>query len=220
MDLAAASRLSARSWSSCGSTWRSPTEHWQARFDRSAFARPTRIARYDAHGGSVHDEISETAERVVWRQLAAAVIDEEIGELVLRLARENPRWGYQEVSGELAGLGIAVSATTVRTLLREAGLDPAGGRGGLSWREFIRGQAAAMVACDFFTVDTVTLRRIYVLFFIAAFTSPAAPRISAELGSPSRHATSRDDREVPLRFLIHDHDAKFTTAFDEIPACL
>jgi putative transposase len=89
-----------------------------------------------------------------------------IRELVLRLARENPRWGYQRIAGELAGLGITVSVTTVRKLLREAGLGPAGQRGGPSWREFIRGQAASMLACDFFTVETVNLRRIYVLFFI------------------------------------------------------
>jgi putative transposase len=147
----------------------------------------------------------------------------EIRELVLRLARENPRWGYQRISGELAGLGIAVSATTVRTLLREAGLGPAGGRGGLSWREFIRGQAAAMVACDFFTVDTVTLRRIYVLFFIelqsrrvhlaGCTENPGGAWVAQQARN---FAGSRDDREVPLRFLIHDHDAKFTAAFDEI----
>src|SRR5205809_6851150 len=88
-------------------------------------------------------------------------VTEEIRELVLRLARENPRWGYQRIVGELAGLGVSVSATTVRKLLRGAGLGPAGKRGGLSWREFIRGQAATMLACDFFTVETVTLRRIY-----------------------------------------------------------
>jgi hypothetical protein len=101
----------------------------------------------------------------------------EVRELVLRLARENPRWGYRRVAGELAGLGIVVSATSVRKLLAEAGLGPAGRRGGLPWREFIRRQAQSMIACDFFTVDTVALRRIYVLFLssfqAAASTSPA-----------------------------------------------
>ena len=85
----------------------------------------------------------------------------EVRELVLRVARENPRWGYQRIAGELAGLGISVSATTVRKLLREAGLGPAGKRDGLSWREFLRSQAASMLACDFFTVDTVGMRRLY-----------------------------------------------------------
>ena len=90
----------------------------------------------------------------------------EVRELVLRLARENPRWGYQRIAGELAGLGIRVSATTVRKLLRDAGLGPAGERTGLTWREFLRSQAASMLACDFFTVDTVGIRRLYVLFFV------------------------------------------------------
>jgi Homeodomain-like domain len=93
-------------------------------------------------------------------------ISAEVRALVLRLARENPRWGYRRIGGELAGLGIEISATSVRKLLVEAGLGPAGRRGGISWREFIRRQAQSMVACDFFTVDTVAMRRIYVLFFI------------------------------------------------------
>ena len=90
----------------------------------------------------------------------------EIRELVLRLARENPRWGYQRIAGELNGLGIVVSATTVGKILRQAGLGPAGERCGLSWRAFLRAQAASMLAVDFFTVETVSLQRLYVLFFI------------------------------------------------------
>jgi hypothetical protein len=68
-------------------------------------------------------------------------ISGEIRQLVLRVARENPRWGYQRIAGELRGLDLAVSATTVRKLLRQAGLGPAGTRAGLSWREFLRAQA-------------------------------------------------------------------------------
>ena len=90
----------------------------------------------------------------------------EIRELVLRLARENPRWGYQRIVGELHGLGHTVSASLVRNLLRHADLGPAGERGGLSWREFLRAQAQSMLAVDFFTVETVSLRRLYVLFYI------------------------------------------------------
>jgi putative transposase len=93
-------------------------------------------------------------------------VGHETRALVLRLARENRRWGYQRIAGELAGLGLNVGATTVRKIIREAGLGPAGTRHGLSWREFIRGQAASMLACDFFTVDTVFSTRLYVLFFI------------------------------------------------------
>jgi putative transposase len=90
----------------------------------------------------------------------------EIRELVLRLARENPRWGYQRIAGELRGLGVAVSPTTVRKLLRQADLGPAGKRAGLSWREFLRAQAHTVIAVDFFTVETIRLRRLYVLFFV------------------------------------------------------
>jgi putative transposase len=87
-------------------------------------------------------------------------------ELVRRLARENPRWGYQRISGELSKLGLSVSPSTVRRLLARAGLGPAPRRFGPSWREFLRAQATSIVGCDFFTVETAFLRRYYVLFFI------------------------------------------------------
>jgi hypothetical protein len=84
----------------------------------------------------------------------------------LRLARENPRWGYQRIAGEINGLGRRVSATTVRKILRQAGLGPVGSRSGLSWRAFLHQQAQSMLAVDFFTVETISLQRPYVLFFI------------------------------------------------------
>jgi putative transposase len=80
------------------------------------------------------------------------------------LARENPRWGYRRIVGELKGLGVAVSATTVRSLLIEARVPPTSERAGLSWRAFLRQQAATTFACDFLTVETAFLQRIYVLF--------------------------------------------------------
>src|SRR5439155_11537473 len=84
----------------------------------------------------------------------------------LRLARENPRWGYQRIAGEINGLGLRVSATTVKTILRQAGIGPAGERAGLSWRAFLRAQAQSMLAVEFFAVETIALQRLYVLFFI------------------------------------------------------
>ena len=87
-------------------------------------------------------------------------------ELVLRAAQENPRWGYPRIAGELLKLGVRVSPSTVRRLLLAAGLKPAPRRAGPSWREFLRQQAASTLACDFFTVETLTLRRYYVFFFI------------------------------------------------------
>jgi Homeodomain-like domain len=92
--------------------------------------------------------------------------DRALRELVLRLARENPRWGYQRIAGELIKLGFRLSPSTVRRLLAAAGLEPAPRRGGTSWSAFLRRQAASMLACDFFTVETLLLRRFYVLFFI------------------------------------------------------
>jgi putative transposase len=86
--------------------------------------------------------------------------------LVLRLARDNPRWGYRRIVGEMKGLGFAVSATTVRTWLREAGLGPVGTRGGMPWREFVRAHRRRLLAVDFFTVETIWLQRLYVLFVI------------------------------------------------------
>jgi putative transposase len=87
-------------------------------------------------------------------------------QLVLRLAAENPSWGYKRIHGELKGLGFTLSPSTVWNILRRHGIDPVPRRARLSWRDFLRQQAASIVECDFFTVDTVWLRRFYVFFFI------------------------------------------------------
>ena len=97
-------------------------------------------------------------------------LDQEVQQLIVRLATENPRWGYQRIQGELHRLGVQVSATTIRTTLRRHGLDPTPRPAATSWRAFLRQQAAGIVACDFFTVDTVWLRRLYVLVFIGGAT--------------------------------------------------
>jgi putative transposase len=93
-------------------------------------------------------------------------IEPRVRALVLRLARENPRWGSPRITGELLKLGVDVSPSTVRRLLLAAGLRPAPRRSGPTWRDFLRQQATSAPACDFFTVETITLRRYYVLFFI------------------------------------------------------
>jgi hypothetical protein len=100
------------------------------------------------------------------RQTGRPPLDQEVQQLIVRLAKENPRWGYQRITGELQRLGVRVSATAIRTTLHRHGLDPAPRRMATTWRPFLRRQAAGIVACDFFTADTVWVRRRYVLFFI------------------------------------------------------
>jgi putative transposase len=137
-------------------------------------------------------------------------------ELILRLARENPHWGYQRIAGELKSLGLAVSPTTVRKVLVRAGLPPAPGRTRQSWRSFLRQQAASTLACDFFTVETLGLQRIYVLFFI----SVATRQLEFIACTPNPHGTwvtqqarnlvmQLGEQERPMRLLIHDRDRKF-----------
>jgi putative transposase len=147
----------------------------------------------------------------------------KVRELILRLAKENPRWGYKRIQGELQKLGIKVSATAIRRLLARRGLGPAPRRGGTTWRQFLAQQAHSMVACDFFTVETVWLRRIYVLVFIELATrrvhlagctaNPAGTWVTQQARNFTFHL---DERAQLLRFLIHDRDAKFCGPFDEV----
>jgi putative transposase len=147
----------------------------------------------------------------------------EIRELVLRLARENPRWGYQRIAGEINGLGLKVSATTVRKILREDGMGPAGERSGLSWRTFLRQQARSMLAVDFFTVETISLQRLYVLFFIELCSRrvhlagcTANPTGAWVTQQARQFAWRLQEQPSRFRFLIRDRDAKFTRSFDGV----
>ncbi len=148
-------------------------------------------------------------------------VERRVRELVLRLARENPRWGYPRIAGELLKLGVRVSPSTVRRLLLTAGLTPAPRRSGPSWREFLRQQAASVLACDFFTVETLTLRRYYVLFFIELGSRRV--HIVGCTPNPTGAWVAQQARNLSFtgilertRFLIHDRDSKFSAAFDEV----
>ena len=150
-------------------------------------------------------------------------LDQDVQQLIIRLARENPRWGYQRIKGELQRLGVQVSATTIRTMLRRHGLDPAPRQVATTWRAFLRQQAAGIMACDFFTVDTIWLRRLYVLFFIQLGTrrlhldGVTAHPDGAWVAQQARNLLLMLGDEGPrLRFLIRDRDAKFTRAFGDV----
>jgi putative transposase len=150
-------------------------------------------------------------------------LDEATRRFILRLARENPRWGYRRIQGELAKLGLRVSATAIRRLLGRHGLGPAPRRGGVSWRVFLRQQATSILACDFFTVETVWLKTLYVLFFIELGSRRVhlggctANANAAWVTQQARNlVVTRPHIDVRLRFLVRDRDRKFTRAFDEI----
>jgi putative transposase len=150
-------------------------------------------------------------------------LDRRIQALVVRLARENPRWGYRRIVGELQSLGVSVSATSVRAILLRHGLPPAPQRDEHSWRDFLRQHAATTLACDLFTVETAWLKRIYVLFFISLERRriegvACTPKpTGAWVAQQARNLLmTLDDREQPLRFLVHDRDAKFSGGFDDV----
>jgi putative transposase len=148
-------------------------------------------------------------------------VDRRVRELVLPFARENPGWCYPRIAGELLKLGAPVSPSTVRRILVASRLGPAPRRSGPSWREFLRQQAASMLACDFFTVETISLRRFYVLFFIELESRRV--HVAGCPTNPTGAWVTQQARNLSfsgvferVRFLIHDRDSKFAAAFDEV----
>ena len=150
-------------------------------------------------------------------------LTEECRQLIRRMAEENPTWGYFRIRGELMKLGYTVSATAIRSVLRRAGLPPAGRRGGLTWKKFLAAHANTLVAADFFAVDTVFLRRLYVLFFIHV----ASRRIAwaACTGEPNGEWVTQQarnalwqlaDEATEVRLVLHDRDRKFCRGFDRV----
>jgi putative transposase len=145
--------------------------------------------------------------------------------LVLRLARENPSWGYRRIHGELAGLGVKVAASTAWEILKNAGIDPAPRRTGPAWSQFLRSQADAILACDFFTADLLDGTQAYVLAVIEHASRRI--RILGVTLHPTGEWTAQqarnlimdlDEQAHRVRSMIRDRGSNFTTAFDVVLA--
>jgi len=145
-------------------------------------------------------------------------------ELVLRLAQENPSWGYRRIQGEVLKLGFKISHMGVAKILRRQRIPPAPRRAGhRTWREFVRQHAAQILACDFFTVETVWLQRLHVLFFIELASRKV--HLAGVTAHPSGQwvaqqarnlAWKLQDRTLKASYLLHDRDSKFPAGFDQV----
>ena len=158
------------------------------------------------------------------RRVGRPPIAEELRQLVIRLANDNTDWGYDRIAGELLKLGYTLDPTTVKNVLKRAGIVPAPERRkGSMWRTFLRHYQQQMLACDFFTIETVNLKTLYVLFFIELGTrqvhlAGCTPHPNAVWVTQQARQLcwELEDRALPMRFLIHDNDTTFTTDFDAV----
>lgn len=158
------------------------------------------------------------------RRVGRPPIAAELRQLVIRLANQNTAWGYDRIADELLKLGYTIDPTTVKNVLKRAGIVPAPERHkGNTWRAFLRHYKQQMLACDFFTIETASLKTLYVLFFIELGTR------QVHLAGCTEHPNTvwvtqqarqvcwqLEDRAVPMRFLIHDNDPTFTASFDAV----
>lgn len=164
-----------------------------------------------------------------WTQPPAArrgrpPVDPEIRKLVIRLAGENPDWGYRRIHGEPNRLGHTIAASSVWKILRAAGIDPARDRTGPTWTGFIRSQASGIIATDFACVDTALLRRFHILFVIEVHTRRVHPAgITTNPTGPwttqaARNFLMRLRDDHGFRYLIRDGAGQFTKSFDTVLA--
>jgi transposase InsO family protein len=200
------------------------------RRDRLFFAALSRILareRWGAFGFSPqtllrwHQELVKAKWTFKKNRIGRPPITQELKALVISMAKNSSDWGCYRVKGELQGLGIRIGVTTIRRILREAGIGPAPRRDGPTWSEFLRAQAEAILACDFFTVETVLLKTIYVLAFIEIGSRRL--RFSLATSNPDGDFCTQQARNLAMdgmleefAFLIRDRDAKFARSFDEV----
>jgi transposase InsO family protein len=177
---------------------------------------PATILRW--HRDLVKQHWTQPRRRTTGRRTAP-----ELRRLVLRLASENSSWGYRRIPGELAGLGYPIAPSTVWSILKRAGIDPAPRRDGPTWRQFLAAQAQGILATDFFCVDTLLGQRLYVLFFVEHATrcvhllGVTANPSGAWVAQQARNLLmDLGERVTAFQFLIRDRDAKFTDVFDAV----
>jgi transposase InsO family protein len=156
-------------------------------------------------------------------QLGRPRVDEDTTALVVRLATENPRWGYRRIQGELIKFGVRLAASTIARILKDHGLRPAPLRSGPTWRAFLRAQASHIIATDFFSVDTLLLQRLYVLFFIELgrrrvwITGVTAHPHAGWVTQQARNVTGDiADLGIKTKFFVRDRDTKYVASFDEV----
>ncbi len=141
--------------------------------------------------------------------------------VVWRMSQENPTWGYRRIQGELQKIGIDISATSIRRITSPK-RRPGPKRD--TWRQFMRSQASSIIACDLFTVESVKLTTLHVLFFIELHTrrvliggvTDGAANLAWATQIARNLSEAREDRAEPVRFLVHDRDKRFGACFDEV----
>jgi hypothetical protein len=200
------------------------------RFDRMLLAAFARLVPRDRWSGFIvspqtilrwHRELVARKWTFRHTKTGRPPLDPELVALIIAMAKDNPRWGCIRIKGELQGLGHRIGATTIRTILRRAGIPPASRSDGPSWSEFLRVQADGILACDLFTVETAFLRTLYVLFFMELGSRRI--HIQGVTAKPDAAWVTQQVRNLAVdgelcgvRFLIRDRDSKFTASFDEV----